>query len=55
MTDANWAFVKDKCPKMCKKCKSGRNSDDKLMDLKRLMLNYLKNEVEVQEEEEERK
>lgn len=52
MTDPNWAFVKDKCPKLCQKCKSSKSgracrSGDarKATALKRAMLGYLENEL----------
>jgi len=50
MSDPNWAFVKDKCPKLCKKCQSGRSCRKrdlaKISQLKRFMLGYLGNELE---------
>jgi len=48
--DPNWAFVKDKCPKMCGKCKAGTGKPCKKRGsqksiLKRLMLGYLDDEL----------
>jgi hypothetical protein len=54
--DPNWAFVKNVCPKMCKKCQPSdgtpcnhredeANYYDKKSALKRLMLSYLEKEL----------
>jgi hypothetical protein len=58
MADPNWAFVKDKCPKLCQKCKMSKsnracrsNGDERRMTaLKRAMLGYLENELKDDEE-----
>jgi len=53
MTDPNWAFVKDSCPKMCGKCKAGNPSGCKKRDmsaLKRLMVGFLEKELDEEEE-----
>jgi len=50
MTDPNWAFVKEHCPKMCGKCKAGpgkpckRRGSQKAV-LKRLMMGYLEDDL----------
>lgn len=50
----NFEFVKDKCPKMCKKCQPGTGKpcrkSSPLNALKRLMLGYLQSELDAEEE-----
>jgi len=58
MSDPNWAFVKDKCPKLCKKCQSGKACKKrdmaKISQLKRFMIGYMDNDLDqgMNEEEE---
>jgi len=45
MSDPNWAFVKEKCPKLCKKCEAGNPCQKRKLEtmsqFRRAMISYL--------------